>query len=107
MPKFLFEAKYTAPEGVRGLMSEGGTSREAAIRDLIAAHGGALEAFYYAFGERDLVAIADLPDAATAAAIAIATSASGLATVSTTPLLTPDDIDAAARIQVNYRGPGQ
>ncbi len=106
MPKFLFAAKYTAPAGVKGLITEGGSSREQAIGDMIAGHGGTQEAFYFTFGDSDAIAIADLPDAVTAAGIALAISSSGLATVTTTPLLTPAELDEAARIEVGYRGPG-
>jgi uncharacterized protein with GYD domain len=50
--------------------------------------------------------IADLPDQATAAAIALTISASGAVGVETTVLLAPEDIDAASQIDVDYRPPG-
>ena len=107
MPKFLLSAKYTAPDGVRGLITEGGSARERAVTEMVAGHGGTTECFYYQFGEEDAFAIVDLPDANTAAAIALAIGASGRATVTTTLLLTSADLDEASRIEVNYRGPGQ
>ena len=50
--------------------------------------------------------IADLPDAASAAAIALTVSATGAATVQTTVLLTPEDVDAATRKSPLYAAPG-
>ena len=41
------------------------------------------------------------------AAIALAVRASGAATIKTTILLTPEEIDQAARKTVQYRPPGQ
>jgi uncharacterized protein with GYD domain len=68
---------------------------------------GKLEAFYYAFGDDDAYVIMDLPDHVSMAAIALAVRASGAATVKTTVLLTPEEIDQAARKTVSYRPPGQ
>jgi uncharacterized protein with GYD domain len=68
--------------------------------------GGRVESFYFALGSTDAYVIADLPDNATAAALALTVSASGGTTVSTTALLTPDEIDQAADASVKYRPPG-
>ena len=46
--------------------------------------GGKLKAFYYAFGEHDAYVLCELPDSASAAAIALTISATGLVSVSTT-----------------------
>jgi uncharacterized protein with GYD domain len=51
--------------------------------------------------------IADLPDNATAAAMALAVGQSGLASTRTTVLLTMEEADAAAKKNVPYRGPGR
>ena len=53
MPKYLFQASYTA-EGAKGLQKEGGTKRRAAVEQLIKSVGGKLEAFYFALGETDV-----------------------------------------------------
>ena len=106
MPKYLVQANYVG-EGVKGLLKEGGTSRRAAVEKLIKSLGGTLEAFYYAFGETDAYVIADIPDNASMAAIALTVSASGAATVKTTVLMTPEDIDEAAKKTPSYRPPGQ
>ena len=106
MPKYLVQANYVG-EGVKGLLKEGGTGRRAAVEKLIKSLGGTLEAFYYAFGETDAYVIAELPDNASMAAIALTVSASGAATVKTTVLMTPEDIDEAAKKTPSYRPPGQ
>ena len=89
-----------------GTLKEGGTSRKAEITKETEDLGGTVEAFYYAFGATDAYVIAELPDNETAAAFAMAVTASGAASVTTTALLTPDEIDAAAQKTVHYRPPG-
>ena len=103
MPKFLYQANYTAT-GMQGLLREGGTSRREVFETMGREQGGELEAFYYAFGGADLYIIFDLPDAATAAAISLAIAAGGA--ISTVQLITPEEIDLATRKTVNYRAPG-
>ena len=68
--------------------------------------GGRLDTFYFAFGDRDAYVVLDLPDNESAAAIALAVNAAGGATAKTTVLLTPDEVDAAAKRSVDYRAPG-
>jgi uncharacterized protein with GYD domain len=105
MPKFLIEASYTL-DGVKGLQSAGGTSRRDAVAKVAESVGGQLESFYFAFGDRDAYVIADLPDNESATAVALTVNASGGATVKTTVLLTPDEVDSAAKRAVDYRPPG-
>jgi uncharacterized protein with GYD domain len=92
---------------VKGLIKEGGTGRRAAVENLAKSVGGKLEAFYYAFGETDAYVLVDLPDNASAAAIALTVGASGAATVKTTVLMTPEEVDKAATKTPTYRPPGQ
>ena len=61
MPKYLIQASYTA-DGVQGLLKDGGLKRRAAAEQAIKGLGGRLEAFYFAFGDTDVFAIADAPD---------------------------------------------
>ena len=68
--------------------------------------GGKLEAFYYAYGADDAVIIADLPDANSGIAISLTVNASGAVRMSTTPLITPEEIDAASKKTVDYTGAG-
>jgi uncharacterized protein with GYD domain len=105
MPTYLFQAHY-ATEGVRGVIQEGGTVRRDAVAKLLEASGGRLECFYFAFGDVDVYAIGELPDEQTAAAIAMAINADARVSVATTLLLTPEQVDTAARAAIDYHGPG-
>ncbi len=106
MPKYLAHVNYIG-EGVKGLLKEGGTSRRAAAEDLIKSLGGTMEAFYYAFGETDVYVIAELPDNASMAALALTLGASGAVTNKTTVLMTPEELDSAVKKSPNYRPPGK
>jgi uncharacterized protein with GYD domain len=68
--------------------------------------GGKLESFYFSFGERDAIVIADLPDSIAAAALSLAVSATGSVRLATHPLLTPEDIDRACDRKTAYKAPG-
>jgi len=106
MPKFLFETTYTA-DGIRGLMKDKAAARRQANEKLLASVGGRLEAFYYAMGDRDVIAIVDLPHAEAAAAVSFAGMATGLTRVRTTALLTVEEVDRALLRKLAFRGPGQ
>ena len=105
MPKYLVEASYTV-EGVKGIQSGGGSSRRDAIAALAESVGGQLESFYFAFGDRDVYTVVDLPDNESATAVALTVNASGAVKVRTTVLVTPEEVDAAAKRSVEYRAPG-
>jgi uncharacterized protein with GYD domain len=105
MPKYLLETNYTL-EGVRGVLAKGGSARLAAAKAAAESAGGSIEGFYFAFGGVDVFVIADLPSNEAAAAVALTVSAGGGATVKTTVLLTPEEIDAAAQQSVSYSPPG-
>jgi len=106
MPKFLIKASYS-PDGVRGLLKEGGSKRRAAVQKIVEGMGGKLEAFYYAYGEDDAIIITDLPDAASGLAISMTVNATGAVRLTTTPLISPEEVDAASRKTVDYKAPGQ
>ena len=105
MPKYMFEAHYS-PEGAKGIMKEGGTGRRAAVAKMAEGVGGKLESIYFAFGGVDVFVVVDLPDNVTAAAAALAASQTGTLSVKTVVLLTPEEMDAAAKKSVEYRPPG-
>ncbi len=105
MPKYLIEASYTL-EGVKGVQSAGGSSRRDAVAEVAKSVGGSLESFYFAFGKADAYVTVDLPDNESAAAVALTVNAAGGATVRTVTLLTPEEVDAAAKRSVSYRPPG-
>ena len=105
MAKYLVKASYTA-EGGKGVQSGGGTSRRDVVAKMAAGLGGSLESFYFAFGETDAYVVLDLPDNRTAAAASLAVNAAGGASSEVVVLLSPEDIDAAAKLSVDYRPPG-
>ena len=105
MPKYLITGSYTR-EGVKGLLKDGGTRRRQVVEDLAKGLGGSIDALYFAFGGDDVFVIADMPDDATAAAVSLTVAASGSVRLKTTPLMTPETIDEAAKKSVNYTPPG-
>ncbi len=106
MPKYLVAVRYTA-EGAQGVIREGGSTRRRAAQQVIESVGGTLECFYFAYGETDMYAIADFPDDLVPVAVSLAVAASGGSVMSTIPLLTPEQMDAAAGLAVTYRPPGR
>lgn len=105
MPKYLVEAKYTL-DGLKGVKQQGGSARVAAAKALVEEMGGSLESFHFAFGGADAYLIADLPDNVSAAAVGLIVSASGAVTTNTTVLISPEEMDSAAKKQASYRPPG-
>ncbi len=106
MPRYLIQASYTR-EGVHGLLKESGSSRIETVTELIKGMGGTVEAFYFAFGDDDVVGIVDMPDNATITALALVINASGAVGVRTTALITPAEVDEPTKKTVDYRAPGQ
>ncbi len=105
MPKYLFQGTYTA-EGIRGVLRDGGTSRRDAAKALVKSLGGKLESFYFTLGGDDVIAIAELPDNAAAAALSATVGATGLIRGKITPLLDMEEADKACGRRTIYRGPG-
>jgi uncharacterized protein with GYD domain len=103
MPKYLIEAHYTA-EGAKGVAKDGGTGRRAAVVKAAESAGGKLESF--AFGGADVYAIIELPDNVTAAAMSLAVNQGGAVATKTIVLLTPEEMDKAAKKTIAYRAPG-
>ncbi|TFB48719.1 GYD domain-containing protein [Cryobacterium tagatosivorans] len=106
MTKYLFEANYVG-EGIKGLMREGGTKRRDALVEAVKSVGGSLESFYYAFGETDVLGIIEVPEPAAAAALSLLINSTGSVQVRLKPLMTPEDLDDAARKTPSYRAPGK
>lgn len=105
MAKYMCHINYT-PEGAKGLRRDGGTKRREVAELTAKSLGGRLEAFYFAFGKSDVVCIADMPDAASMAALSLAVSETGSAEVVTTALLTVEEMDHAVSKHTAYRKPG-
>jgi uncharacterized protein with GYD domain len=106
MPKYLLLASYSA-EGAKGVLKDGGSKRRQAAQEAIASAGGRLEAFYFAFGKTDAFVVIDAPDNASVAAASLAIAASGAVRTQTAVLLTPEELDQAAKKGVMYRAPGR
>lgn len=105
MPKYLLEVSLSK-KGLQGTLKEGGTARRAAAEALVKSVGGKLESFYYAFGDRDVFVLIEVPDNASAARVATAVTASGAGSVKTTVLLSPKEIDQIGKSTPDYRPPG-
>ncbi len=105
MAKYLVTGSYTT-DGTKGLMTEGGSARKAAVEKALQGLGGKLDAIYYAYGDTDVIVIIDVPDAESALALSLAVNASGAVNIKTTPLLTVAEVDAACRKTVAYRPAG-
>lgn len=104
MPKFMVIGSYTN-EGLKGLAKEGGTGRREASRKAIESAGGKLDAMYFAFGEDDFFIVADFPDAAAAAAVAVTAQESDAVSSKMVLLMTPEEVDAAMKKHIEFRAP--
>ena len=106
MPKYLTMGSYTL-DGIKGVVKEGGTGRRKAVQSAIEALGGKLESFYFAFGEHDVVVIAEAPDNVSIAALLVGIASTGTVNLKTTVLLTPEELDQATRKTIAFRAAGQ
>ena len=87
MAFYLVQASYV-PQAVAAMVKNP-QDRAAAVRPLIERAGGKLHGLWFAFGNYDIVAIAEMPDNVSAASIALAVASSGsFAAYHTTPLMT-------------------
>ena len=106
MPKYLLKVSYNS-EGLKGVLSGGGSARVSAVEKMLSGLGGSLESFYFAFGGADVYCIAEVPSHVEAAALAATISSSGaIASYETVVLLTPAEIDRASHVSVDYTPPG-
>jgi uncharacterized protein with GYD domain len=108
MPKYMFLGSYTQQSWSN--LVKNPENREAATRKLFQDAGGKLDAYYWAFGPDDFVAIGDLPDDEAAAAISIAGSSSGAVSGRTIRLITMDEAQSilrkAQKVVSGYARPG-
>ena len=105
MARYLIRGNYTG-EGVKGVMAEGGSKRREAAAAAVESVGGSLDCLYFAFGDTDIFGIADFPDAASAVAMSLLINSKGAVALSLTPLMTPEEVDAAMAKSPSYRPPG-
>jgi uncharacterized protein with GYD domain len=106
MAKYLVIANYKA-EGVKGLLDKGGTARSEAVAKAVAGVGASVESFHFAFGADDAYVVIDAPDNVAVASVAMQVASTGVVDCRVVVLLTPSEIDEAAKMQVDYVPPGQ
>jgi uncharacterized protein with GYD domain len=68
--------------------------------------GGSIESFYFAFGDADVYVIAELPSDEAATGLALSINQSAATRIKTVVLLTPEQVDAAAKMVPEYKAPG-
>lgn len=96
MPFFMFRGRYTT-DALKALVASP-QDREADAKKLIEGMGGTLHHMFFAFGEDDVVAIAEMPDDESMAAAALVIGASGaMAGGATTRLMTSAEAMAAMK----------
>ena len=107
MARYLIQVSYTT-QGVSDLVKNP-QDRAAAVRPLFEGLGGKLESFDYAFGDYDVVIIAELPDNVSMVALSMAVSASGAVGSLKTTVLIPivEAVEAMRKAgTVGYQPPG-
>jgi uncharacterized protein with GYD domain len=106
MAKYLLKVSYTA-EGLKGVMKAGGSSRVTAVEKMLSGMGGSLESMYFAFGDDDVYVIADVPGHKEAMALAATIASSGaISSYETVVLMSPQEVDEAVQVAVDYAPPG-
>jgi uncharacterized protein with GYD domain len=108
MATYLMRFSYT-PETWSKLIQNAEDRRDAA-RAYAEQVGGALQGFWYGFGEYDGYAIFEAPDNVSMAGLVLAIAAGGaLASVETTVLMTVEEtLDALAKSKgIGYHKPGE
>jgi uncharacterized protein with GYD domain len=108
MAYFLIQATYK-PESWANQI-EDPRSVEDRIRPAVQALGGRLDSAYYAFGEADVVAIAEFPSNDAAGAFSVMVTAAGaVKSVKTTPLMTVNEgmemMKKAGQTASKYKAP--
>jgi uncharacterized protein with GYD domain len=107
MPKYLVRVSFKS-EGIRQVLTKAkATGLRGAVGKLVEAAGGKMEAWYFAFGDDDVVALLDLPDNVSAASLSVAANAAGFINLRVTPLLTADEMDKAIERSAALPVPGR
>jgi len=107
MAVYMIQASYTS--GAWGKLVQRPENRLEALKPVVEQLGGQLLAWYYSFGEYDVMLLVDVPGNVNAAAASMAVAASGaVKEIKTTPLMSPEDgFDALLLAQgAGYRPPG-
>ena len=86
----------------------GGSARRDEAERIAKSLGGALEAYYWCYGETDFMCIMDIPESAKAAKLALTVGASGTFNGKLTPLITVDEMDEICNTDIGeFTLPGQ
>lgn len=107
MPTYMFQESYTSEAWAVQIKNP--QNRMEVARQVIEAQGGKLLSAYYAFGEHDVVLIAECPDNVSAATVALTVAGGGAAKAfKTTVLMSAEEILEAMRRagRAAYRPPG-
>ena len=107
MPVYMFQESYTSEAWAVQIRNP--QDRMEVARQIIEGQGCKLLSAYYAFGEDDVVLIAELPDNVSAAAIALTVAGGGAAKAfKTTVLMSVEEVLEAMRRAsgAGYRPPG-
>lgn len=106
MTYYLIQASYTAQ--AIAAMVKNPQDRAAAVKPMIERAGGKLHGLWFAFGDSDIVAIAEMPNHVSAAAISMAIGATGaMSSYRSTPLMTSGEAVEAMQkaASVSYQAP--
>jgi len=106
MPVYMFQESYTNESWA--IQIKNPQNRMEVARQIIEAQGGKLLGSWYAFGEHDVILIAEFPDNVSAATISLMVSAGGAPKIfKTTVLLSVDEVMEALRRagRASYRPP--
>ena len=107
MPTYMVQASYTSPAWNK--LVQRPENRMEALTPVIEKLGGRIIAWYYAFGDYDVVVLFEVPSNLNAAAFSMAIAGSGaVKEFRTTILMSPDEgFDALLLAQgAGYRPPG-
>jgi uncharacterized protein with GYD domain len=107
MPTFMVQASYT--NTAWGKLVQRPENRMEALKPMMDRLGGRILAWYYTFGDYDVVVLFEVPDNITAAAVSMAIASSGaVKAFRTTVLMSPDEgFDALLIAQgAGYQQPG-
>lgn len=106
MSYYLIQASYTSQ--AIAAMVKNPQDRAAAVRPMIEKAGGKLHGLWFTFGDTDIVAIAEMPNNVSAAAISMAIGATGaMSSYRSTPLMTSGEAVEAMQkaAAVGYQAP--
>ena len=107
MARYMVQGSYTQ-QGISDLVKNP-QDRSAHLQSLVEGMGGRISSIDYAFGDHDVVVIAELPDNVAMTALSMAVGASGAISGFKTTVLIPMDeaVEAMRRAgSIGYRPPG-